>query len=154
MKTSDARTRLHKMGEFGLIQGGIKLFLLFFFSISLNSVFAQQKTVNQQEMELRLAEVNGIILNIDESTAMINLRIAGVPPETVDPTIFVRLNDLQIQKDQYTREKTSIEFSLGITSNTPVQLIEIPESTFLQLPQQNQDQILAHPEKYVVIENI
>lgn len=154
MKTSNACTRLHKMSEHGLTQGGIKLFLLFIFSISFNSVFAQQKVVNQQDLQQRLTEVNDIIQNIDASTATINSRIAGIAPENVDPAVFVRLNDLQLQKDQYTREKTSIEFSLGITSNAPVQLIEIPESTFIQLPQLNQDQILAHPEKYVVIENI
>lgn len=154
MKTSDVHTRLIVTSEFRFIQNGMRLLLLFIFSISFNGLYAQQKEVNQQVLEQRLVEIDDLVQKIDETTTRINVRIAGVPTENVDPSVLVQLNDLQIQKDQFIREKISIEFSLGITSSEPIQLIEIPESTFLQLPQQNQDQILAHPEKYVVIENI
>ena len=115
MKTSTLVTLWQKRGEMNLIQFGLKLILIALFSINYANVFAQQKVVNQQELQQQLIEVNGDIQTINQTIAAVNARIAGIPPESLDPSIQVRLNDLQIQKNQYARRKVSIEALL----NTP-----------------------------------
>lgn len=115
MKTSTLVTLWQKRGEMNLIQLGFKLILIALFSISYTNSFAQQKVVDQQEMQQKLTEVNENIQTIDQAIATVNARIVGIPPENLDPSVQVRLDDLQIRKDQYIREKVSIEALL----NTP-----------------------------------
>lgn len=155
MKTILLLTRWRILNEINLIEIGLKSILIALI-INYSSGFAQQKVINQQEWQQKLIEVNENIQEIDQSIAIINSRIAGVPPENIDPSIQVRLNDLQIQKEQYTREKISIEAVLNTSENSivPSSEYEIAKSTFLSLPRQNLDLCLAHSERCIVIENL
>ena len=154
MKTSVLLTGWLLRDEKAPIQLGLKLILITLFSIYFTSCFAQQKTVNQQELQQKLTEVNDKIQVIDETIAIINARIVGVPPENIDPSVQVRLNDLQIRKDQYTREKISIEALLNTSQNSNVPENWIWKSRFLSIPNQNQTILLANSEPDTVIENI
>lgn len=123
--------------------------------LNFSNSFAQEKIVNQQEWQAQLDEVNLTIQKIDVTTQKISDRIAGVPPENLDPYVTTQLNNLQIQRDQNVRVKVSIEAMLNFSQSMaqPTEIKEIPASTFLSLPKENQDQILAHPERYKVIES-
>ncbi len=138
-----------------ILNRAVKLMFVLLLITGASSVFAQDKVVSQQEWQLKLDAVNENIDGIDQLTTAINQRIEGIPPENIDPTVTVRLNDLQIQRDQYAREKISIQAMIHSVQNfsAPVEITEIPESTFLSLPLQNQEQILAHPERYKVIQS-
>ena len=94
-----------------------------------------KKTANIQQAEAQLIVVNEKIAEIDAKITAINARIAGIPPENVDPSVFVRLNDLQVTKDQYIREKISIEAVLESDQDTI-------QSNFDTLPDNDQDQIV------------
>ena len=156
MKTILLLTRWRILNEINLIEIGLKSILIALMLINYSSGFAQQKVINQQEWQQKLIEVNESIQEIDQSIAIINSRIAGVPSENIDPSVQVRLNDLQIRKEQYTREKISIEAVLNTSENSlvPSQEYEIAKSTFLSLPEQNQDFCLVYSERYIVIENL
>ncbi|PHR18833.1 MAG: hypothetical protein COA38_19950 [Fluviicola sp.] len=156
MKTILLLTRWRILNEINLIEIGLKSILIALMLINYSSGFAQQKVINQQEWQQKLIEVNENIQEIDQSIAIINARIAGVPSENIDPSVQVRLNDLQIRKEQYTREKISIEAVLNTSENSlaPSQESKIAKSTFLSLPRQNQDLCLVYSERYIVIENL
>ncbi len=145
MKTSVLLTRWCARDEINLIQFGFKLMLIALFLINYTIGFAQQKVVNQQEVQQKLTEVNEKIQEIDLAIVTINTRITGILPENLDPSVQVRLNDLQILKDQYTREKISIEAMLNTSQDFrfPSQINEISISTFFSLPNQNQDKSLT-----------
>ncbi len=145
MKTSVLLTRWCARDEINLIQFGFKLMLIALFLINYTVGFAQQKVVNQQEMQQKLTEVNGKIQEIDLAIVTINTRIAGILPENLAPSVQVQLNDLQILKDQYTREKISIEAKLNTSQDFrfPSQADEISKPTFFLLPNQNQDKSLT-----------
>jgi hypothetical protein len=108
------------------------LLISFFFS---SSAHAQQKSANVQQAEAQLIVVNEKIAEIDAKITAINSRIAGIPAENVDPSVFVRLNDLQITKDQYLREKISIEAVLENDQDTM-------QSDFYTLPDNDRDHIV------------
>lgn len=94
-----------------------KTLLLLGISLTFSSAFAQQKTINTAEMQQKLTEVNEKLQVVEEKIAQINYRLTGIPPENVDPQIQQRLNDLEIKKNQYSREKTSIEAVLNTSPN-------------------------------------
>lgn len=156
MKTSVLLTGRRILNEINLMKFGLKLILMAFFLINYSSGFAQQKVINQQEWQQKLITVNSKIQKIDQDIATINARIIGVPPENIEPSIQILLDDLQIQKDQYTREKISIEAVLNTSQNSiaPNRVEEIAESTFLSIPRQSQGRCSVHSERYVLIENI
>ncbi len=86
-----------------------------------STALAQQKSSVVQQAEEQLVVVNTKIAEIDARMNAINNRIAGISPENVDPSVLVRLNDLQLTKDQYTREKISIE---AVLDNDQDELME------------------------------
>ncbi len=106
--------------------------------------YAQQKSANLVQFEADLVVVNEKIAKIDDQITTINARIWGIPAENVDPSILLKLNDLQLMKDQYTREKISIEAALNDNqSDTQIDnSLDIPTSTNSILPNENQDQFL------------
>lgn len=131
MKTTLLATLHRNQFKIGLSKRGLNSILIAFFSIICTSGFAQ-KVVDQQALQEKLTAVNEKIQQIDQNTATINARIAGIPSENVDPAVQVRLNDLQILKDQYIREKVSIEAALSSAQNsgTPNPIEDDFESPF------------------------
>jgi hypothetical protein len=118
------------------------LLISFFFS---STAFAQLKSNAVEQAEAQLIVVNEKIAEIDAKISAINTRIAGIPVENVDPSVYVRLNDLQLTKEQYTREKISIEAVLETNQNDGSSdgLEEFPSSNN-PLPKNNQDQRLEY----------
>ena len=156
MKTSFLLTRWRLINEINLIQFGLKLILIALFLINYSSGFAQQKVINQQEWQQKLTEVNENIQRIEQAIITINTRIVGILPENIDPSVQVRLNDLQILKEQYAREKISIEAVLNTSQNSmvPSRINEIVNATFLSFSNQVQEHNLAYFEKCEVIETL
>lgn len=154
METTNRRLRGRKRSAINLTKHGFKFLVISLFSFNFFSGFAQQKSLDLQEWEQKLVVVNENIQRLDATILAINNRISSIPASNIDPSIQTRLSDLTIEKDQYVREKISIQ-ALLISQNTDsnYQIQEIPMSTFSSLPQVNQEQILAHPERYKVIEN-
>lgn len=113
----------------------VSLSILLFSLVFAGTAFAQQKSSLVQQAESQLVVVNEKIAEIDAKITAINARIAGIPSENVDPSVFVRLNDLQVTKDQYLREKISIEAVLESDQDTI-------QSNFDTLPYNDQDQII------------
>lgn len=117
MKTKLLIYSPRKWNTIDLTKRKLNYILIAFFSILYTSGFAQ-KVVDHQELEQKLTVVNDKIQKIDDATATINARIAGIPPENLDPAVQVRLNDLQIQRDQHIRERMSIEAALNSAQNS------------------------------------
>lgn len=130
MKNVLLSNRLYIHQQFSLSKIGLNFVLIAFFSIICTNSFAQ-KVVNHQALQEDLTAVNEKIQKIDQTIEAINSRIAGIAPENLDPSIQVRLNDLQISRDQYIREKTSIEAALNTTPNSlsPIQEDDTTDSS-------------------------
>ena len=118
--------------------------LLLSFVFSANA-HAQQKSAVVQKAEADLIVVNEKIAEIDAKITAINTRIAGVPVENVDPAIILRLNDLQLIKEQYVREKISIEAVLNSNQNDDSSdSLDVFTTSNHSLPKNDFDQRLEH----------
>ena len=95
-----------------------KFFTILALLLLSNLSFAQQKTLNANELQQSLTEVNANIEETEQKIARINSRLAGIPLENIDPQIISRLNDLEIQKDQLEKRKVSIEAALNSIQNS------------------------------------
>lgn len=92
------------------------------------SAQAQQKPAMVQQAEADLIIVNEKIAQLDNKINAINARIVGIAPETLDPAIQLKLNDLHITRDQYVREKISIEAVLNDNQTDSQSDLELPIS--------------------------
>ena len=91
----------------------VKTLLLLGIILTFSSAFAQQKTINKAELQQKLTEVNAKLQEVEEKLEHVHYRIQGVPIENVAPEIQQRLSDLEIKKNQFSREKVSIEAALN-----------------------------------------
>lgn len=109
-----AATYMSKSKLIGMYNSIFVMFSVLLISfVFTNTAFAQQKSNAVEQAEAQLIVVNQKIAEIDTKITAINTRIAGVPVENVHPSIIVKLNDLQLTKEQYVREKISIEAVLN-----------------------------------------
>ena len=131
-----AATYMSKSKLIGIYNSIFVMFSVLLISfVFTNTAFAQQKSNAVEQAEAQLIVVNQKIAEIDTKITAINTRIAGIPVENVDPSVFVRLNDLQLTKEQYIREKISIEAVLNAVDDGV-------QTDSYALPADNQDYII------------
>ena len=131
-----AATYMSKSKLIGIYNSIFVMFSVLLISfVFTNTAFAQQKSNAVEQAEAQLIVVNQKIAEIDAKITAINTRIAGIPVENVDPSVFVRLNDLQLTKEQYIREKISIEAVLNAVDDGV-------QTDSYALPADNQDYII------------
>lgn len=88
------------------------LLLLLGIVLNFSSVFAQ-KTLNAAELQQDLTEVNAKLQEVEEKIEIINSRLESAGASSISPELQQKLSDLEAKKNQYQREKTSIEAALN-----------------------------------------
>ncbi|MDX2359746.1 MAG: hypothetical protein QNK23_02990 [Crocinitomicaceae bacterium] len=142
-----ARNSTHKLNPTNIMRTSILLVALL---LSFSS-FSQEKKVNNAEMQERLTAVQLEIEQIDSKTASINQRIAGLPENEVDQSVYTILGDFDRRKQDLIKVAYSLNMQLSGNSPISPEIIVITKEEFDKYPESNQQQILAHPERYQVI---
>jgi cell division protein ZapA (FtsZ GTPase activity inhibitor) len=127
------------------------LLILLICSLSFFS-YSQEKKDNLEKSKRDLVEVRLSISKVDEKIQIINSRVDF---STETPTSMSALNaidDLKKEKERLQKIEFSILSHIGAneTNSQSTEKIIILKSDFDKLPLQNQEQILAHPERYQV----
>lgn len=90
----------------------LKTLLLLGIVLNFSSVFGQ-KTLNAAELQQDLTEVNTKLQEVEEKIEIINSRLESAGASNISPELQQKLSDLEAKKNQYQREKTSIEAALN-----------------------------------------
>ena len=131
-------------------------YITIIFCLASISCYAQEKNVSTEEMKLKLIECQNSIATINDKISQIERRLSTIPddqPNSTENRFYLneRLAQLGDQKLSLNKIQHSLQAYLGLPSgeinNRPV---IISKSDFEKYPLENQQQILAHPEKYVV----
>lgn len=83
------------------------LLLALLCALSFNSL-AQEKTINRQEQQQKLAEVQAEIALLSEKIDRVQLRLNQLPPEEIPVTVT---DELQLMRDQLLTKQRA-EFSI------------------------------------------
>lgn len=113
---SSVTKMVKKSKRFGM-KSFLKTLLLLGIILNVSSAFAQ-KTLNPAELQQDLNEVTTKLQEVEEKIAHINFRLAEASASNISPELQQKLNDLDIKKNQYQREKISIEAALNSIQST------------------------------------
>lgn len=135
----------------------IKYIIVFFCAISVTGI-AQDKTVSREEMSQKLINCQNSIAAIDYKISQIKMRMTTLPSDStqsLEQQYFLneRIEQLEEEKISLERVQYSIQDFLKLPSELDKSPIIISKSEFEKYPVENQQQILAHPEKYTVEQN-
>ena len=116
------------------------------------SSLSQEKDIDKNEVRYRLTSTQMKIDKIDEKLIMANQRIASLPEGSeVDPSVFKGLEDLKKERQKLSDVAYSLEMYLKGNSDVSSEVRIITKEEFDKYPEENQQQILARPERYLVI---
>jgi len=129
----------------------ITICLLTLLMVSFSSL-SQEKDIDKNEVRYRLTSTQMKIDKIDEKLIMANQRIASLPEGSeVDPSVFKGLEDLKKERQKLSDVAYSLEMYLKGNSDVSSEVRIITKEEFDKYPEENQQQILARPERYLVI---
>lgn len=131
----------------------IKSLIVIFCAISISG-YSQEKIVSAEEMSQKLINCQNSIATINEKISHIKTRIAAGPVDQSNESPQF-LNEILSQLEQEKLSLERIQFSLQAylklpSTNTSTHPIVISKSDFEKYPPENQQLILANPEKYTV----
>jgi hypothetical protein len=116
------------------------------------SSLSQEKDIDKNEIRYRLTSTQVKIEKLDEKLILANQRIASLPEGSeVDPSVFKGLEDLKNERKKLSNIAYSLEMYLKGNSDVSSEVKIITKEEFDKYPELNQQQILARPERYLVI---
>ena len=125
------------------------LLTLFICSLSVFG-FSQEKLDNIEKSKKDLIEVRASISKVDLEIAIVKGRVDLSAETTTAASAQNAIDELKKEKERLQKIEFSILSHLDKNNTQTTEKIIILKSDFDKLPAQNQEQILAHPERYQV----
>lgn len=127
-------------------------FLIVVFFLLGGTAIAQQKVLDTASLEIRSNDLNLKIEEYTQKIQKVESRLMSMEEnETLSPEVSQSLDNLYLEREKLVNIKRSIDASLNRQVQAPDKQVILKEE-FNKYPSENQQLILNHPERYIVLE--